>query len=163
MKKPGWVSFCGWFTVAVLLFIITAAVLAAVSVRPPIPAHTSAMAFLLAIPSFGLWLVGTVVYKWRASGAQMQAAAMMQAQERMLGRGAARKATPPAMGPARVGEMTVARCGVCGSAPVSDYCKTHGVFICERCAPLHSLPVAKCEVVHARDMSGAGAGSAAGS
>lgn len=163
MGKPRWVSFCGWFTVAVLLFTITAAILAAVSERPPIPAHTSAMAFLLALPALGLWVVGTLVHKWRASGARMQAEAIMQAQERMLGRGASGKAMPPPMKPARVGEMTVARCGVCGRAPVSDYCKTHGVFICERCAPLHSLPIARCEVVHARDAAGSGPHAAAGS
>lgn len=83
MRKPTWISFCGWATFALILFAISAALLGHGEKSPPIPAVLSVLALMLAAPCFGLWLLASIVHKFQVSGARIQARAMMETQQRM--------------------------------------------------------------------------------
>jgi hypothetical protein len=85
MKKSRWISFCGWSAFALVLFAITAAVLAKGEKVPPIPAEIAALALLAAVPAAGLWLLGSIVHKFRVSGARIQAQAFVDAQRQAGG------------------------------------------------------------------------------
>jgi hypothetical protein len=79
VHKPKWVSFCGWAFVACLGFG-AAVPLAKVLVHAPEPSSLFAgLVTLLSVPLLLLWILGTLVHRARARGAEMQAAAMMAA------------------------------------------------------------------------------------
>ena len=115
MKKSGWISFCGWLTFGALLFVLACSVLAAIEPKPPIPASVPAMVALVIMPAFGLWVVGSLVHRFRVGGARMRAQAMVEAQ------GAVAK--PP--------------CGGCGRPLGVLICTRHHTVLCPTCMVTH--------------------------
>jgi hypothetical protein len=74
-----------------------------------------AMVALVIMPAFGLWVVGSVIHRFRLGGARMRAQAMVEAQ------GAVAK--PP--------------CGGCGRALGVLICTRHHTVLCPTCMVTH--------------------------
>ena len=115
MRKSGWVSFCGWASFGLVLFALSAAMLARGESHPPIPAAVAALALLLAVPAAGLWVLGTVVHRFRVGGARIKAQAFVEAQARAVG----------------------VVCRQCQKGHAVVTCTTHGVPLCPVCWGAH--------------------------
>jgi hypothetical protein len=79
LNKPKWVSFCGWTFVACLGFGLAVPLCNVLAHAPHPSSWVAGLATLFSVPCLLLWILGTLVHRTRARGAELHAAAMMQA------------------------------------------------------------------------------------
>lgn len=79
LNKPKWVSFCGWTVVACLGFGLAVPLCNVLAHSPHPSSAVAGLAILFSVPCLMLWTLGTLVHRFRARGAELHAAAMMQA------------------------------------------------------------------------------------
>jgi hypothetical protein len=136
MKKPLWISFHGWASLTLFLFALTSAVLAKGQPFPPIPAAVAAAALLLAVPAFGIWLIASLVHRFRVSGARVKAEAFMEAQAKTGGRLGPVPAVIP--GGKRAADPEGPKmCGMCNRTPGVMRCLEHDLLLCRGCWAIH--------------------------
>jgi len=115
MKKSGWISFCGWGAIALIFFGIACELLRNAETKGSLMAEVGFLAVVFAVPSFGLWALGTLVHRFRVGGAKLKAQAMVEAQARMAGRG----------------------CALCHKQAAVVVCTGHGLALCPSCWGRH--------------------------
>jgi hypothetical protein len=81
MKKSGWISFCGWAGIASVLVSIGASQVYHRGAGLGAFAVITFLAMVFALPCFGLWVLGSLVHKFRVSGARIQAQAFVEAKQ----------------------------------------------------------------------------------
>lgn len=118
MNKPRWISFFGWFTLALAMLAATAAVMGRRGPRALMPATVAAVAVLLGCPAAGLWLLASAAYRIRTDAARV-------------------RARVAAEGGATSGGV---RCASCGKLPAMLTCATHAVALCPGCWATHHTP-----------------------
>ena len=139
MKKPGWISFCGWAVIVCVSLGFGLPLVQYMAGSKPTNAAVYALIFLPAIPCFVLWALGSIVSamtRYRAkAGAQAMAAAFGGAG---LGPGLLR----PNAGVTSAGEDTraTAVCGVCGQEAAVLRCTKHDRVLCATCLRDHHQP-----------------------
>ena len=136
MNKSPWVSFCGWFFVGLIIFLVgTLAIDYRYRPGPyPIPAALQALALLGCFPSFGLWALGTVVHRFRMGAARMHAHALVEAQQK-AGLGPLAQVLPG--GKRAAVPAQVNGCEVCHQAAGLVRCLSHGTLLCSGCWDAH--------------------------
>lgn len=118
MKKSRWISFCGWLSLALVLFVVSAGLLGSGRPVALIPRSVAGVALFVALPAAGLWVLGSLLHRFRVGGAKMYAQAMMRAQQ---------QASEPG-------------CGVCHKRAAVTLCRTHRVLVCGQCLSSHNRP-----------------------
>jgi hypothetical protein len=115
VRKPGWISFCGWASFALLLFAVSLELLKRGQPYSPIPGGVAFLAVLVAIPAAGLWILGSTVHRFQLNGARLKAQAFFDAQS---------KASSASL---------VCQCG----ARSVVHCVIHKVALCPTCWSQH--------------------------
>jgi len=91
MKKPAWISFCGWAVIALVSFFFGGILVGSQLHWAPTFAAVCVLLALLSIPFFCLWLLGSIVFSFQKSkahvGAEIMARAMEAAREQAAGAG----------------------------------------------------------------------------
>lgn len=84
MKKSGFTSFLGWVSLFCGVLGWGDAVIGGFTIphHPPFGAAAAAGFVLLSFACFVLWGIGTILHRARVNGARIQAAAMVEAQQR---------------------------------------------------------------------------------
>jgi hypothetical protein len=82
VKKSGWISFCGWAGIALVLLGVAASQFYGRGDGHGAFALLTFFSLVFAVPCFGLWALGSLVHKFRVSGARIQAQAFVEAKQR---------------------------------------------------------------------------------
>lgn len=99
MKKSAITSFCGYAALVLFCLGWGDALIGGFTLphHPPFSGEIAAACVLFSVPCALLWILGTIIHRVRVSGARIQAAAMVEAQQRMQGGGQGPR--PAAPGP----------------------------------------------------------------